>query len=39
MYPECLGKFFIVNAPMMFTAIWAAIKPWVDEKTKKKITV
>lgn len=30
---------FIVNAPMLFTAIWAIIKPWLDEKTQKKITI
>ena len=39
MYPECLGKYFVVNAPMMFTAIWAVIKAWIDEKIKKKIQV
>lgn len=30
---------YIVNAPMMFTAIWAMIKPWLDEKTQKKIHI
>lgn len=30
---------YIVNAPMMFTAIWACIKPWLDEKTQKKIHI
>lgn len=30
---------FIVNAPMMFTGIWAIIKMWLDEKTKNKITI
>lgn len=30
---------FIVNAPMMFTGIWAMIKMWLDEKTKNKITI
>lgn len=30
---------YIVNAPMMFTGIWAMIKPWVDEKTRLKIHI
>lgn len=30
---------YIVNAPMMFTGIWAMIKIWLDEKTKNKITI
>lgn len=30
---------FIVNAPMLFSGIWAVIKPWLDEKTKAKITI
>jgi len=38
-YPEILGKMFIVNAPLLFSGIWAMIKPWLDEKTKSKITI
>ncbi|KAJ7526249.1 hypothetical protein O6H91_17G090100 [Diphasiastrum complanatum] len=38
-YPEYLGKLIIVNAPMSFKAIWAAIKPWLDKRTQKKIEV
>ena len=30
---------FIVNAPMLFTGIWAVIKPWLDDRTKAKITI
>lgn len=30
---------FIVNAPMLFSGIWAAIKPWIDEKTRNKIVI
>ena len=37
--PECMGKMFIVNAPMMFTGIWAIVKGWVDEKTRAKISL
>jgi len=25
---------FIVNAPMLFTGIWAMVKMWIDDKTK-----
>lgn len=30
---------FIVNAPMLFTGIWAIVKGFLDEKTRKKITI
>ena len=33
-YPEILGNMFIINAPMLFTAVWAVVKVWIDEKTK-----
>jgi len=38
-YPECMGAFYIINAPWAFTAIWAAIKPWLDEVTVKKVHI
>jgi len=38
-YPEILGQMFIVNAPMLFTGVWAMIKPWIDEKTRNKIKI
>jgi hypothetical protein len=38
-YPEILGQMFIVNAPMLFTGVWAVIKPWIDEKTRNKIKI
>ncbi|KAF7327484.1 CRAL-TRIO domain-containing protein [Mycena kentingensis (nom. inval.)] len=38
-YPESMGKFFIINAPWSFTAVWAVIKPWLDEVTVKKIEI
>lgn len=38
-YPEILGRMYIVNAPMLFSGIWAMIKPWLDDKTKAKITI
>ena len=30
---------FIVNAPMLFTGVWALVKVWLDEKTREKIQI
>lgn len=38
-YPEIMGQCFIVNAPMLFTGVWAVVKGFIDEKTRKKITI
>lgn len=38
-YPELLGKMFIINAPMLFTAIWTVVKQMLDEVTVKKIEI
>jgi hypothetical protein len=38
-YPECMGKFYIVNAPWTFSAVWSIIKPWLDEVTVSKIDI
>jgi len=38
-YPETMGKFYIINAPWAFSAVWAIIKPWLDEVTVKKISI
>jgi len=38
-YPECMGKFYIINAPWAFSAVWAIIKPWLDEVTVSKIEI
>ncbi|KAF8903929.1 CRAL-TRIO domain-containing protein [Gymnopilus junonius] len=38
-YPETLGKFYIINAPWAFSAVWTVIKPWLDEVTVKKISI
>jgi len=38
-YPETMGKFYIVNAPWTFTAVWAIVKPWLDEVTVSKIQI
>lgn len=38
-YPEILGRMFIVNSPTLFSIAWKVIKPWIDERTQKKITI
>lgn len=38
-YPEIMGKMIISNAPTIFSGIWAIVKGWIDEKTRKKIVV
>ncbi|KAI0751682.1 CRAL-TRIO domain-containing protein [Daedaleopsis nitida] len=38
-YPETMGKFYIINAPWTFSAVWRLIKPWLDEATVAKIDI
>jgi len=38
-YPECMGKFYIINAPYLFSTVWSFIKPWLDEVTVSKIAI
>ena len=38
-YPECLGKMIVLNAPFIFTAIWNMIRSLIDEKTRNKISI
>jgi len=38
-YPECLGKLIVCNAPFVFTAIWNMIRSLIDEKTRSKISI
>jgi len=38
-YPETLGKTLIINAPAVFRAIWAIVKPMLDPRTQAKIHV
>jgi hypothetical protein len=37
-YPEILGNMFVVNTPFLFKGAYAVIKPWLDKKTKEKIS-
>lgn len=38
-YPEILGNMFIVNTPTLFSIAWKVFKPWIDERTQKKIHI
>ena len=38
-YPEIMGKMVVCHAPMIFTGIYNLIKGWIDEKTRKKISL
>lgn len=38
-YPECLQSLLIVNANWIFKAFWAIISPFLDERTKRKVSV
>ena len=38
-YPEIMGNLYIVNAPMLFSGIWAVVKGFLDEKTRNKIKI
>ncbi len=38
-YPERLGRLFILNAPVFFSAAWAMIKVWLDKRIIEKIHV
>lgn len=37
-YPETLSTSLIINAPFMFYACWAVIRPWLDPVTAAKIS-
>ncbi|KAI8824376.1 CRAL-TRIO domain-containing protein, partial [Fimicolochytrium jonesii] len=38
-YPERLGKLFIVNTPGIFTRAWSIIKRWLDKRILEKIFI
>jgi hypothetical protein len=38
-YPECIGKFYIINAPWGFSTIWSIVKQWLDEATVVKVDI
>lgn len=36
-YPDTLEMFCVLDAPMIFSACWAVIKPWLDPVTAHKV--
>jgi hypothetical protein len=36
-YPERMGQCLIVSAPIMFSAAWAVIRPWLWRRTQTKV--
>lgn len=38
-YPEMMAKMFIINTGFTFKALWAMAKPFLDKKTKEKISI
>lgn len=38
-YPETMGRFYIINAPYIFTTVWAVVKGWLDPVTREKIQI
>eukprot|EP00047_Mylnosiga_fluctuans_P002202 m.223590 g.223590 ORF g.223590 m.223590 type:complete len:308 (+) comp10947_c0_seq1:28-951(+) len=38
-FPESIWKIFLINAPFVFRAIWAVVKPWIHPITVAKIHV
>ncbi|KAK6062508.1 Sec14 cytosolic factor [Seiridium cupressi] len=38
-YPERLGRMYLINAPWGFSAVWNAVKGWLDPVTVQKIHI
>lgn len=38
-YPEKTDRYYIVNAPYIFSACWKVVRPLLQERTRKKIQV
>jgi len=38
-YPERLGRMIIINTPWVFSFIWKIVAPFIDAKTKSKISI
>lgn len=38
-YPEKTDTYYIVNAPLVFSACWRAVKPLLQERTRRKVQV
>lgn len=38
-FPECVWKIYVINAPFVFRAMWAVVKPWIHPITVAKVNV
>jgi hypothetical protein len=38
-YPEIMYKMFLINAPFLFRGAWALISPFIDEKSRAKMSI
>ena len=38
-YPNTLGKLYLINVPMVFTAVWSVLKLFLHEQTLSKIEI
>jgi hypothetical protein len=38
-YPEMLGRIVIINAPVVFKAVWGLVKPYLNPRTISKIAI
>lgn len=38
-FPEHLASMVLINTPFVFRSIWACVRPLLDERVQKKITI
>lgn len=38
-YPTTVAKFYVVNAPWSFSAVWSIIKAWINEDYRKQVNI
>ena len=38
-YPETMGAVYVVNAPLLFSALYAIVKGFLDERTRSKVRI
>ena len=38
-YPELLRKMVLINCPTLFNVLWATVKPFIREATRKKMII
>ena len=38
-YPETMGAVYVVNAPLLFSALYTIVKGFLDERTRSKVRI